>query len=147
MTDWLDESEIARVLSVPKHIDQNIQWKTHGGYKTFSTDVVSEEADYEMILVGSLTEATGYVKFNLFVGSQPIAMLHVGKIHHNPDCERLEGKVHKHRWSDAYREKRAYLPNDIDVTTIESGFRSFLNECNIELRGRFVAPQLQVRLL
>lgn len=94
----------------------------------------------------ALTEATGYLKFNLFVGSQPITMLHHGKVHHNPDCRRLTDKLHKHRWTDANREKWAYIPDDIDASTVQTTFAGFLKECNIELESRFSAPVVQMRI-
>ncbi len=147
MAEWLDENEVQRVLALDKHIDENIEWRGGAGHRTFSVPVLSEAADYDMMLVGSVTELTGYFKLHLFVGPQPITMLHAGKVHHNPNCERLTAKVHKHCWSDAFREKEAYVPGDVDPATGETLFRSFLKECNIELRGRFAAPQTQRRSL
>ncbi len=147
MAEWLEEGEVDRVLALAKYVDENVEWRRHAGHQTFSADVLSKEADYDMTLVGSVTEQTGYSKLHFFVGPQPIAMLHMGKTHHNPDCERLTGRVHKHRWSDAFREKQAYVPGEVDRASWETLLRSFLKECNIELRGRFAAPQIQGRLL
>ncbi len=147
MAEWLDEDEVDTVLASAKYIDENVEWRRQAGHQTFSVEVLSKEADYDMALVGSVTEQTGYLKLHLFVGPQPITMLHMGKAHHNPNCERLTGKVHKHRWSDAFREKEAYVPDDVDTATWETLLRSFLKECNIEVRGRFAAPQIQRRLL
>jgi hypothetical protein len=74
-----------------------------------------------------------------------VRMLHVGKSHHNPDCFRT-GRRHKHKWTDAYGQHWAYEPADIDFSDMERAFLSFLEECRIELRGRFVKPRLQMRL-
>ena len=146
MADLLEENEATRVLASKKRINQDIRWSKHPGYQQFSVDVLSEEADYEMSLVGSVTEATGYFKLNLYVGSQPIAMLHRGKTHHNPNCERLKASVHKHRWTDAHRERQAYVPDDIDLSSWETTLRGFLRECNIEFEAQFTPPSVQRRM-
>jgi len=143
----LNEDEVNEVLSRRKRIIGDIRWRKRLGYQEFSADVLSDEADYEMTLVGSVTEATGYTKLNLFVGPQPIAMLHRGKIHHNPSCERLTAVAHKHRWTDAHKARTAYVPADIDSSSWEGLFRSFLKECNIGLEGKFVPPSPQRRKL
>lgn len=147
MAEFLDENQATQVLAAAKRINQDIVWRKRKGYQEFAVDVVSEEVEYEMLLKGVVTEATGHLKLNLFVGPQPVAMLHRGKVHHNPSCERLAAPVHKHRWSDADREKRAYVPADVDPSSFGSTFRSFLKECNIEFSGHFASPALQGRLL
>ena len=38
--------------------------------------------------------------------------LDMGKDHHNPQCEQV-GDTHKHRWSEQYRDKEAYVPTDV----------------------------------
>jgi hypothetical protein len=147
MAEFLDEDQAAQALTAAKRINQDIIRRKRKGYQEFTADVLSEEVEYEMSLKGVVTEATGYLKLNLFVGAQAVAMLHRGKVHHNPGCERLAAPVHKHRWSDADREKGAYVPADVDPSSCESTFRSFLKECNIEFSGHFALPALQRRLL
>jgi hypothetical protein len=141
MAEWLDEQEVKRILGLAKHVDQDVHWKSGTGYQEFLVDVVSDQEDYEMSVVGVLNEFTGHLKLNLFAGRQPVTMLHTNKAHHNPDCTTLRGPVHKHLWTDVHKEKHAYEPNNIDLTTIESIFRSFFAECNIEFRGTFSAPR------
>ena len=41
-----------------------------------------------------------------------IYALDIGKDHHNPECERV-GEKHKHRWTERYKDKLAYVPHDI----------------------------------
>jgi hypothetical protein len=146
VAEFLDEGEVSKLLAAAKRIEQDIQWRRRQGYQTFSVDVLSPEMDYDMTLVGSVTNSTGYLKLNLFVGNQPIAMLHTGKQHHNPDCSTLKARAHKHTWTDAHREKFAYVPDDLDFSNVESLIRSFLKECNIELHGKLTTPAIQRRL-
>ncbi|HXG33898.1 MAG TPA: hypothetical protein VNJ11_11070 [Bryobacteraceae bacterium] len=146
MAEWLNEAEVASVLEKAKWIEEDVEWRRRPGYQEFSVEVRSESVGHAMVLKGVITEATGYFKLHLFAGSQPIVMLHAGKVHHNPDCEKLHERIHKHVWTDAYREKRAYVPTELTVSDWASVFHGFLRECNIGFRGRFVAPAIQRRL-
>ena len=38
--------------------------------------------------------------------------LDLGKEHHNSECNQV-GEKHKHRWTELYRDKQAYEPDDI----------------------------------
>ena len=61
-------------------------------------------------------------------------------IHTNPDGERLEGS-HKHYWHPQYEDNYAYPVNDITLDDVDEAFKDFLDECNIELRGKYVAQK------
>ncbi len=141
------EDEVNHVMGLRKWIEQEqkIEWCREEGYQQFELPIQCEE-DYKLRLVGTLTEATGYYKFNLFLGSYPIRMLHIGKAHHNPDCGRV-GQNHKHKWTDEHQTRWAYEPEEIDFTDMEKAFWTFLEECRIEYRGAFVKPAVQRRLL
>ena len=142
-----EEKEINHVMTLKKWIepDQSLEWQREEGYQKFVLSVQCEES-YKLQLVGIFTEATGYYKFHLFLGSYPIRMLHVGKSHHNPDCMHV-GSHHKHKWTDEYMWHWAYEPDDIDFSNIERTFWTFLEECHIEYKGRFIGPVIQRRLL
>jgi hypothetical protein len=58
--------------------------------------------------------------------------------HRNPEIcgntQKLEG-IHKHRYLDRVKDGCAYVPNDIDTTSLQSIIRTFAKECNITLTG------------
>ena len=85
MAKWINENEVTRILSLSKRIEGDVRWSGSPGYHKFSMPVICEEAEYDITLHGVLTDRTGYLKLNVFVGPQPIVMLHVGKSHHKPD--------------------------------------------------------------
>lgn len=142
-----EEDEVNRVMQLRKWIepDQAIEWQEGEGYQQFQVPVQCEET-YALQLIGIFTPATRAYRFNLFLGSQPIRMLHVGKTHHNPDCTRI-GERHKHKWTDAHDEHWAYEPEDIDFSDMERAFWTFLKECAIDYKGRFKKPFVQKRLI
>jgi hypothetical protein len=41
--------------------------------------------------------------------------LDLGKEHHNPQCQQV-GDKHKHRWTEQFHDKEAYVPDDITAT-------------------------------
>lgn len=141
-----DEEELNHVMELRKWIEpvQQIEWRVEEGYQHFQVPVQCEEA-YALRLIGTFTVATGYYKYNLFLGSQPIRMLHVGKSHHNPGCTQV-GPRHKHQWSDEHGDHWAHEPDDIDFSDMETAFWTFLKECAILYEGRFVRPIVQKRL-
>ncbi len=131
-------------MQLSKWIEEDVVWTLEEGYLRFRVPVLCGE-DYALRLIGTLTEKTGYYRYNLFVGDQPARMLHVGKRHHNPDCLKIDLR-HKHKWTDEYGQHWAYEPTDIDCSDLEQAFVGFLQECRIELRSRFARPRLQMRL-
>ena len=144
MPEVFDEQEVEAVINLRKWCDQDVEWKARDGYLEFRLAIVCEEA-YPLQIIGVFTAKTGYYRYNFFLGSQPIRMLHVGKAHHNPECDRT-GKNHKHRWTDAHQERWAYEPGDLDLSDMETAFRGFVQECNIEFRGQFRKPAIQMIL-
>lgn len=73
--------------------------------------------------------------------------LDLGASHRNPDGERL-GDRHKHRWKDGFRNKVAYVPQDITAPwnrPIET-WTQFCAEANLRHSGTMLHPQVQRRL-
>lgn len=142
-----EENEVNRIMQLRKWIepDQPIEWRKEEGYQQFQVPVQCEEA-YALRLIGVFTPATKAYRFNLFLGSQPIRMLHVGKVHRNPNHTRV-GSQHKHKWTDVHDEHWAYAPEDIDFSDMESAFWTFLKECAIDYDGQFRKPVVQKRLI
>lgn len=145
MPDGFTEDEVDRVIQLRKWIEAAIHWRGGQGYQTFQVPVGCEE-DYALRMIGALTERTGYCRYNLFLGTQPIRMLHIGQQHHNPDCERV-GPPHRHRWTDGHGQRWAYVPGDFDSSELRRAFEGFAVERGIELRGGLVAPVIQMRIV
>ena len=52
--------------------------------------------------------------------------------HRNPDGELIPGQ-HKHGWDEAFGDRWAYVPDDIDTATRDTMLMSFLGECGITM--------------
>ena len=73
--------------------------------------------------------------------------LDLGADHRNPDGERV-GDRHKHSWKDGYRDKIAYVPQDITAPwhrPVEV-WAQFCAEANLRHSGTMFQPQAQRRL-
>ncbi|MBM3298968.1 MAG: hypothetical protein FJY85_03340 [Deltaproteobacteria bacterium] len=136
----VDEAEADRILDLPKRIRENNQWKQGDDRNWFMEVPVEASEQMSLRLYGRYNPRTGNYTFILFHGRTNLRRLDVGKIHHNPECDNV-GAVHKHRWTDRYHDKWAYVPSDVDSSALLDGvFRAFLSECRTELEARFVNP-------
>jgi len=101
---------------------------------------VRAEEQLPLRLYGRFNPRTGNYTFIFFHGRLNLRRLDVGKRHHNPECDNV-GSVHKHKWTDRFRDKWAYEPSDIqDSASIRENLLKFLAQCNITLDGHFVEP-------
>ncbi len=67
--------------------------------------------------------------------------LDLGKDHHNPICQQV-GEKHKHHWREQFRDKEAYVPQDITAPINDpvGVWQQFCLECNIEHLGVLRSP-------
>ncbi len=82
-----------------------------------------------------------YVQSAESVSAGRIYALDLGADHHNPDCNRI-GEKHKHRWTETFRDKQAYVPKDITEPwdrPIEV-WNQFCTEARIHHTGRMEPP-------
>lgn len=148
----LTDKEFQDILNDPtKRIDGDIIWQNdedHSPSVEFRTEVLSD-AGWPLIVRGSynpLIPALSYVLIHKSFGR--IYGLDMGKDHHNPQCN-LVGEKHKHRWTERFRDKEAYVPIDItapasDPVTVWS---QFCEETKLKHNGRLLnPPPLQRRL-
>jgi hypothetical protein len=65
----------------------------------------------------------------------------MGKDHHNPTCQHT-GDKHKHRWTEQFRDKDAYVPPDItaDTSDLSLLWSQFCTEARIVHSGNFQTP-------
>ena len=76
--------------------------------------------------------------------------LDLGKGHINQSPQRIQvGEKHKHRWTEQYRDKNAYVPEDITapVSDALALLSQFCTESNIEHDGEMKPlPSMQQEL-
>jgi hypothetical protein len=98
-----------------KEINGFIEWREdddHYPAVEFRVEV-SSQLKYPIFVKGSynqLAQTLTYALIHQKFGR--IYALDLGKDHHNPQCFNV-GRKHKHRWSEVFRDKEAYVPQDI----------------------------------
>lgn len=111
----LTDVEFDSILNEDKYIRSNIVWnedEDHSPALEFRADVESTTA-WPMFVHGRFNKMAGTLSFALVLRTTGrIYALDLGKAHHNPGCTTV-GEKHKHRWSEQYRDKEAYEPDDI----------------------------------
>ena len=109
---------------------------------------VESDSGYPLFVVGRYNSLAGTLSYALIHRAlSRIYALDLGSDHHNPDCHRV-GEKHKHRWKDGYRDKQAYVPDDITATWDQpaSVWMEFCREAKIEHDGVLRSPQTQQEL-
>ncbi|MGL6281068.1 MAG: DUF6978 family protein [Microcoleaceae cyanobacterium] len=115
----LGQAEFESIINnTSKHIDGDILWKNdlqHELLVKFKADINSE-LDCSLYIVGTYNLMTLSLSYHLiFPPYGRIYALDLGKYHRNPDGQMI-GEKHKHRWSEIYRDKQTYEPEDITAT-------------------------------
>lgn len=127
-----------------KYIDGDLRWtddEDHSPAVQFRAEVRSA-LGYPLVVLGRLNRAAGKLSYVLIHRSTGrIYALDLGADHHNPTCHHV-GEKHKHRWSDLYRDKQAYVPDDITagVDAPTQVWRQFCAEARIDHRGALAEP-------
>jgi len=127
-----------------KQINGHITWKQdedHSPTVEFKVDVISL-AKYPIFVKGSynlLAQTLTYALIHQAFGR--IYALDLGKDHHNPSCSNV-GRKHKHRWNEIFRDKEAYVPNDITALVSDpiDVWKQFCNEAFLIHNGEMRPP-------
>ena len=137
----LTNSEFASILAdVSKYIDSDIDWskdEDHSPAWQFRAEIKSK-AGWPLFVKGRYNFLAGSLNYALILRTVGrIYALDLGKDHHNPGCEQI-GEKHKHRWTERFRDKEAYVPDDITALATDpaSVWSQFCAEARIEHRGR-----------
>ena len=137
----LTNSEFASILAdVSKYIDGDIDWskdEDHSPAWQFRAEIKSK-AGWPLFVKGRYNFLAGSLNYALILRTVGrIYALDLGKDHHNPGCEQI-GEKHKHRWTERFRDKEAYVPDDITAPATDpaSVWNQFCAEAGIEHRGR-----------
>jgi hypothetical protein len=125
----------------------DVDWKEdedHSPSVEFRIEVRSDSG-WPLVVCGSFNELARtltYVMIHRGVGR--VYALDLGKEHRNPGGE-LVGEKHKHRWTEQYRDKAAYVPEDITATVEKpvEVWKQFCAEAGITHRGTLQTPPPQ----
>ena len=140
----LSEEESRTILGTRKTITGDVRWSVdpdHPTWVEFRVEVSTAEG-FPVFVVGSYNYEIPALRYCLIhKGVGRVSGLCYGTDHHNPSCENT-GEKHKHRWTDSYKDKDAYVPNDITAVITETClvWRQFCEEANIEHNGDFAEP-------
>ena len=126
----------------------DIRWlddEDHSPAQEFRVQVACDDG-WPLFVVGRYNPAARTLSYALILKTTGrIYALDLGKDHHNPECIQV-GERHKHRWSERYRDKRAYAPRDVKAPVSDpvSVWREFCAEARIQHEGSMteLSPKL-----
>lgn len=127
-----------------KRIDGDIDWcedEDHSPALEFRVEVMSETG-WPLFVRGSYNRLASALTYALILKTEGrIYALDLGKNHHNPQCTQV-GETHKHRWTEQYRDKEAYAPDDVSAAVSDpvAVWVQFCKEAKIEHEGRLAQP-------
>lgn len=134
-----------------KHIDGDVAWQEdedHSPCVEFRAEVQSG-AGWPLFVRASFNPLIPALSFTLILQTTGrVYGLDLGKDHHNPQCNQV-GECHKHRWSEQYRDKEAYAPEDITAPASDpvAVWVQFCREANIVHNGQLKPPPARNREL
>ena len=144
------QADCAKILSLPKEIDQGVRWSMKGNEWAEATLLIKCELPGRLEL--RVTVNTNLpAKFSMTVllnQAFRIKGLDVNGSHSNKctDEQIWVGQTHKHDWTEACPDGHAYTPNDITGDTIETVLKQFCKECNIVFKGTFSPVPIKPRM-
>ncbi len=134
-----------------KRIEDDLSWRVlehHYPACMFRESVLSDE-EHPLEIVGRWNPMAGKLSYVLlYRGEGRIYALDLGSAHRNPDGTRV-GDPHKHKWTSEFRDKWAYVPEDITAPWDRplEVWKQFCAEAKIDHRGMMDAPSVQPHLL
>ena len=141
----ITQNEFEAILTdTSKHIDGDIKWKSdedHSPAVEFRVPVLSTSG-FPLFVNGRFNGLARTLSFHLIhSGTGRVYGLDIGADHHNPTCQRI-GEKHKHRWSDTFADKEAYVPGDITASINDSVlvWQQFCSEAKIMHNGSMEIP-------
>ena len=141
----LTDGEFTSILNDDtKRIDGDVNWvedEDHSPAFEFRVNVTSESG-WPLFVKGRFNSLAGTLTYALILTTVGrIYGLDLGKDHHNPHCEQV-GEKHKHRWSERYSDKEAYVPHDVKALVSDpvSVWQEFCIEAGIHHDGVMSRP-------
>lgn len=149
----LAQAEFEAILdNNSKRIAGDIEWtedEDHSASVEFRVELETD-AGWPLFVIGSynrLIHALTFAVISRVDGR--IYALDMGKDHRNADTGNLVGPVHKHRWTEEFRDKIAYVPPDITEppTRPTEVWNQFCEEAKILHDGVLrQVPQIELEL-
>lgn len=139
------------ICDTSKVIEEDIKWtedEDHSPAVEFRANLASRSG-ISLFVQGSyncLARTLSYAIISPSFGR--IYALDLGKDHRNP-CGKHVGEKHKHRWTEQYKDKEAYRPDDITcaATNPVGVWREFCSEAKIQHCGTMsTPPSIQMEL-
>ena len=147
----IGQQEFEAILGdASKTIADDIAWledMDHSPAREFRANVASD-AGRPLFVVGRYSAAAGTLSYALIHrGAGRIYALDLGAEHRNPDGG-LVGTKHKHRWKEGFRDKQAYVPEDITEPWDKpvEVWNQFCRQARIHHTGRMSPPVVQGEL-
>lgn len=141
----MTDAEFQRFLADPtKRIDGDLAWSEdddHSPTVEFRTPLTTA-ANSPMFVRGSWNRVARTLSFAIIHRSVGrIYALDLGRRHRNPTSE-WAGETHKHAWTEQFRDKHAYAPQDItaSVEAPDGVWQQFCREARIVHHGRILPP-------
>jgi hypothetical protein len=129
-----------------KRIVGDLFWvedEDHSPSVEFRVEIESDPG-WPIFVRGSYNALAGTLSYTLVHRNHGrIYALDLGKDHHNPTCNHV-GEKHKHRWTEEFRDKDAYVPDDITAPAErpQDVWREFCAEARIQHQGVLHAPPI-----
>lgn len=147
----MNDDEFGEFLADPsKWIDGDLTWEDdadHAPAYEFRAELQSDAA-YPVFVRGSYNALVDKLTFVLIHrGAGRIYGLDMGSDHKNPDGS-FVGELHKHRWCEQFRDREAYVPEDISAPASDpvAVWKQFCEEARIDHRGVLSMPMRQGEL-
>lgn len=145
----LTNAEWDSIMKDPsKRVDGDIEWgedEHHSPARRFRARVVTA-ARWPLFVHGWYNPETGKLSYSLFLKTDGrIYGLDMGMDHTDPQGNDL-GDPHKHEWSERYRDREGYAPEDITAPVSDpiSVWRQFCAEAGIGHNGKMHSPPVSM---
>lgn len=146
------EQEVSRILSAPKVVPEDVKWEPKAHHHWVGCELTVENQlrlTLHIYANANLVDRSKYSFALILSRNYRIASFESGSSHANrhTDKEKWLGEAHKHRWTELCRDSFAYTPTDMDARSLESAFRSFCREIEVDFRGQVEQlPAVQTNL-
>jgi hypothetical protein len=141
----LTNTEFETILNdTSKRIEGDIMWQEdedHSPSSEFRAEILSD-AGWPLFVRGSYNPLIPALSYMLILKTAGrVYGLDMGKDHHNPQCEQV-GEKHKHQWTENFRDKEAYVPNDISMPASDpvAVWGQFCAEVKLVHNGKMALP-------
>lgn len=141
----LTDAEFRTIMAdETKRIPGDITWSRMEGRSATSVFHVAVLSDrgWPLFIQGRYNSPNESLTFTLILRTTGrIYGLDLGQNHHNPQCSHV-GTRHRHRWSERYRDKEAFVPDDITAPASDpvAVWREFCAGARIRHDGSMSPP-------